>query len=55
MGHGIRDESGDTLISFVTTGYLVRLVAHAPQAFTNHTHLIIDEVHERYVHVYVYI
>jgi len=47
MGHGVRDEKDGTVISFVTTGYLVRLVAHNPRAFRHHTHLIIDEVHER--------
>jgi HrpA-like RNA helicase len=49
MGHGIRDDSEDTQICFVTTGYLVRLMAHHPEAFRHHTHLIIDEVHERSV------
>ena len=33
----------------VTTGYLVRLLAHNPHSFNNHTHLVIDEVHERSV------
>jgi len=33
----------------VTTGYLVRLLAYQPDAFNSHTHLIIDEVHERSV------
>ena len=27
-----------------TTGYLVRLLAHHPAVFDQHTHLIIDEV-----------
>jgi ATP-dependent RNA helicase DHX57 len=49
MGHGVRDESDGTCIHFVTTGYLVRLVAHHPETFSDHTHLIIDEVHERSV------
>ena len=49
MGHGIKDESSDTCIHFVTTGYIVRLLAHHPSSFRNHTHLIIDEVHERSV------
>jgi HrpA-like RNA helicase len=49
MGHGIRDEMKNTQIFFVTTGYLVRLVAHCPHVFHDHTHLIIDEVHERSV------
>eukprot|EP01041_Mallomonas_annulata_P005183 gene5183-10365_t len=49
MGHGVRDEYGSTRIFFVTTGYLVRLIAHHPGAFHNHTHIIIDEVHERSV------
>ena len=30
MGHGVRDEFDGTCIHFVTTGYLVRLVAHHP-------------------------
>jgi HrpA-like RNA helicase len=47
MGHGIKDESDDTNIFFVTTGYLVRLLAFKPDAFRSHTHLIVDEVHER--------
>lgn len=47
MGHGIKEESYDTKILFVTTGYLVRLMAHNPGSLANVTHLIIDEVHER--------
>jgi HrpA-like RNA helicase len=47
MGHGIKDESDQTNIFFVTTGYLVRLLAFKPDAFRSHTHLIVDEVHER--------
>ena len=49
MGHGVREEAEDTVIHFVTTGYLVRLLAHHPNVFESHTHLIIDEVHERSV------
>jgi len=49
MGHGVRDESNDTQITFVTTGYLVRLLAHHPESMSAYTHLIIDEVHERSV------
>jgi HrpA-like RNA helicase len=49
MGHGVRDETSETKIWFVTTGYLVRLLAYNPAAFDSHTHLIIDEVHERSV------
>lgn len=47
MGHGVKDESYNTKLFFVTTGYLVRLLAHHPETFDSHTHLIIDEVHER--------
>lgn len=47
MGHGIKDENDETNIYFVTTGYLVRLLAFKPDVFQSHTHLIIDEVHER--------
>jgi len=49
MGHGVIDETDEACITFVTTGYLVRLLANYPDAFRNHTHLIIDEVHERSV------
>lgn len=49
MGHGVREESANTKIFFVTTGYLVRLLAHSPMALQSITHLIIDEVHERSV------
>jgi hypothetical protein len=47
MGHGVREESSNTKIYFVTTGYLVKLMAHHPEALNSITHIIIDEVHER--------
>ena len=49
MGHGVRDESPGTRIWFCTAGYLVRIAAHHPETFHNHSHLIIDEIHERSV------
>lgn len=49
MGHGVREGSPSAPIIFVTSGYLVQLLAHNPDAFDNVTHLIIDEVHERSV------
>ncbi|KAG5189754.1 P-loop containing nucleoside triphosphate hydrolase protein, partial [Tribonema minus] len=49
LGHGMRTEGPQTRVWFVTAGYLVRLLAHHPEAFSEHTHLIIDEVHERSV------
>ena len=49
MGNGVKDETHETVIHFVTTGYLVKLAACHPQNFHNHTHLVIDEVHERTV------
>jgi HrpA-like RNA helicase len=49
MGHGVREEQRTTRLWYVTTGYLVRLCAHRPQTFADHTHLVIDEVHERSV------
>eukprot|EP00978_Attheya_sp_CCMP212_P005350 scaffold11962_cov59-Attheya_sp.AAC.4 len=50
MGHGVREyETPTTRAWFVTTGYLVRLLANHPETFNSHTHLIIDEVHERSV------
>lgn len=44
MGGGIRDESKETRICFVTTGYLVRYLLNPTKI---PTHLIIDEVHQR--------
>lgn len=48
MGHGVREyENPKTRAWFVTTGYLVRLLANHPERFNECSHLIIDEVHER--------
>eukprot|EP00635_Sarcinochrysidales_sp_CCMP3193_P009447 CAMPEP_0118893450 /NCGR_PEP_ID=MMETSP1166-20130328/2650_1 /TAXON_ID=1104430 /ORGANISM="Chrysoreinhardia sp, Strain CCMP3193" /LENGTH=1646 /DNA_ID=CAMNT_0006832261 /DNA_START=151 /DNA_END=5091 /DNA_ORIENTATION=+ len=49
LGHGERDEDRGTRLWFATTGYLVRLIASYPNALERHTHLVIDEVHERSV------
>ncbi len=49
LGHGTKDETPLTRVWFVTAGYLVRLLSHHPDAFNNHSHLVIDEVHERSV------
>jgi HrpA-like RNA helicase len=50
MGHGVVEyECKMTKAWFVTTGYLVRVLANQPDKFKAHTHLIIDEVHERSV------
>ena len=44
VGHGIREyETKDTRAWFVTTGYVVRLLANHPSWFDTHSHLIIDE------------
>eukprot|EP01052_Picozoa_sp_SAG31_P033466 SAG31_NODE_3787_length_3882_cov_1.231827_2_plen_520_part_00 len=43
MGHGVKTETESTRMWYVTTGYLVRLCAHHPEAFQSHSHLIIDE------------
>lgn len=47
LGHGKREETPNTRIWFVTTGYLVRLLAHKMHTFASYTHLVIDEIHER--------
>ena len=40
MGHGVREyETKATRLWFVTTGYLVRLLANKPDEFIDHTHL----------------
>lgn len=45
MGHGVREyENPKTRAWFVTTGYLVRLLANHPENFNDCSHLIIDEV-----------
>ncbi len=49
LGHGTKDETPLTRVWFVTAGYLVRLLAHHPEVFDKHSHLVIDEVHERSV------
>ncbi len=50
MGDGIREyETMDTRAWFVTTGYLVRFLASQDNSLADHSHLIIDEVHERSV------
>ena len=47
LGFGLRDENSETILHFVTYGYLVKLIAHHPNYFERHTHIIFDEVHER--------
>jgi hypothetical protein len=51
MGHGVREYEipGKTRAWFVTTGYLVRLVANHPERMDDIDIIIIDEVHERSV------
>lgn len=50
MGHGVREyETDETRAWFVTTGYIVRLLANHPERFNNIDYLIVDEVHERSV------
>ena len=53
MGHGWKEyESNKTQVWFVTTGYLVRLLANHPEKFNDCSHLVVDEVHERSGKVY---
>lgn len=47
MGDDVKDEFDETVIHFVTCGYILKLMAHQPGYFSQHTHIIIDEVHER--------
>ena len=47
MGDDVKDESSETVIHFVTCGYILKLMAHHPGYFSEHTHIIVDEVHER--------
>jgi HrpA-like RNA helicase len=52
MGGGYREEAlgGKTQLWYVTTGYLVMLLAHRPDALDSHTHMFLDEVHQRSIH-----
>jgi len=48
LGHGEKsNDTANTRIWFATTGYVVLLLAHHPESFKDHSHLVIDEVHER--------
>ncbi|KNC46444.1 uncharacterized protein AMSG_02901 [Thecamonas trahens ATCC 50062] len=38
---------GRTALTFVTTGYLLALLVHHPDALADYTHVVLDEVHER--------
>jgi hypothetical protein len=49
MGHGVKQDHANTQIWFCTAGYLVLIASHHPEIFKEHTHLIIDEIHERSV------
>ena len=46
---GLSDDTDHTVIHFVTVNYLVRLIADHPESFADHTHLILDEIHDRSV------
>lgn len=50
IGYVIRGESkvsNKTLLRFVTTGVLVRMIQQGPEEFTRFSHIVVDEVHER--------
>eukprot|EP00670_Eutreptiella_braarudii_P001218 CAMPEP_0174296030 /NCGR_PEP_ID=MMETSP0809-20121228/46610_1 /TAXON_ID=73025 ORGANISM="Eutreptiella gymnastica-like, Strain CCMP1594" /NCGR_SAMPLE_ID=MMETSP0809 /ASSEMBLY_ACC=CAM_ASM_000658 /LENGTH=1189 /DNA_ID=CAMNT_0015398745 /DNA_START=56 /DNA_END=3622 /DNA_ORIENTATION=+ len=49
LGHGVCEGDRRARVWFATVGYLQQLAAHHPEAFGTHTHLIIDEVHDRSV------
>jgi hypothetical protein len=47
MGNGVIKGKPETPICYATCGYMKSLMAHNPSFFEHHTHIIIDEVHER--------
>jgi len=49
LGGGVREETNQTRLWYVTTGYLVRKLASAPNFFDDFSHLVLDEIHERSV------
>eukprot|EP00960_Hanusia_phi_P077982 768764-Hanusia_phi.AAC.2 len=47
IGQGDHVVSKDTMITFVTIGYLLQYFSHHPENFSKYTHVVLDEVHER--------
>ena len=50
VGYSIRGEtkaSKDTVIRFMTTGVLLRMIQFDPNALSGVSHIVVDEVHER--------
>ena len=39
--------SASTRLTFVTAGWLLMRLAHAPDALSRYSHVVLDEVHER--------
>ena len=47
IGQGDHIDSKDSLITFVTVGYMLQYLSHNPSAMLRFTHVVLDEVHER--------
>jgi HrpA-like RNA helicase len=47
IGQGDHLDSKNSLITFVTVGYMLQYLAHNPSMIDRYTHLVLDEVHER--------
>ena len=49
MIRGETKRGGNTVVTFVTTGVLLRMLEEGPRALDGVTHVVVDEVHERTV------
>jgi len=47
IGQGDHVDSKDSVITFVTVGYMLQYLSHNPTAMQRYTHVVLDEVHER--------
>jgi HrpA-like RNA helicase len=47
VGQGDHQDSHESLVTFVTVGYLLQYFSHNPDMVQNYTHIVLDEVHER--------
>ena len=47
IGQGEHLDSKNSLITFVTVGYMLQYLAHNPSMIDRYTHVVLDEVHER--------
>jgi HrpA-like RNA helicase len=47
IGQGDHVDSRESVITFVTVGYMLQYLSHNPSAMHQYSHVVLDEVHER--------